>query len=216
MRHDDSDSRSASEHRDAKPPGELVVSTPASWKVLDVRQLAEVASGQSPVHDQLAALGEGADRRISTLTKLAAETMRDVDVLFSAVSVPGEDGNVDLTTFTVAVPLETSSVTRESNVSAGTLSRRPDEASPFVANSTPGPDQNAVMLAAGPAFRRESFAIFDLGEPLPDLPVFSVEYALEVPQTDDVAVLTFTTVAPSDPDVLREQFAAIAATVTFV
>lgn len=190
------------------------MTTPSSWRVLDLPKLSELAAQDSPVRDQLKALGNGADEAAAGLAKLASEAAKDTGVLFTGVSIPGEEGNLDLTTLTVSVPVVAGAEgERAGEEGAREVTTLPSE--PVAPDTRPGPAQNAVMLAAGPAARRESFDLLKLAPPLPTLPVFCIEYAVRVPHSDSVALLTFTTIAPSDPDALRDQFAEIASTLAF-
>lgn len=98
----------------------------------------------------------------------------------------------------------------------------------FAAVSIPGDggsvDLTSVTLAALPQIavsspterpaRSESSYLLEV-TPQVVLPLFCVEYALTIPGSERVVVMTFTTIAPSDTERLCEQFAEIASTLTF-
>jgi hypothetical protein len=198
---------------EADSPTSVTVATPPDWDVLDLAQFDDLSAIRARVAESVAEYADGEDyaSRISQLLGVADEN----GVFFAATAWPREDGSRDVTTLTLAAPTMGS----QERVVAIETSQRSEEDIP--ANAIPittetGPSQNAADLPAGPAARTESDHILELGSPLPPLPVFCVEYALMVPGTERVIVMTFTTIAPSDTDMLREQFADIASTLAFV
>ena len=189
----------------------VTLATPPEWRVLGLESLEDIPHTRSQIAARLDAVTEGED--LATLLAELAGGCASSGIIFAAMSTPGEGESLDLSTVTLALKRPVVGVAHQPV-------EEPDHTSTPTNNSAqvrpePGPSQNAVALPAGHAARNESFELIDVGPPLSKMPVFCVEYAVAVPEDERVAVLTFTTIAPSDIEGLRAQFSDIASTLAF-
>lgn len=192
-------------------PTSVIVATPPAWRILDLSELTDIHATQSLIADQLAGRVDGDEGFAATVAELVVGAFR-TGVFFAALSIPGEGASIDLTSVTLAVPRPPDRDTVDGGSDPVGATGARSNLGPV--ETQPGASQNAVSLPAGPAARVESLHMLQLG-PRVSLPVFCVEYALAVPGTQSAVVLTFTTVAPSDADRLRAEFADIASTLAF-
>lgn len=198
-------------HANGAPPARVTVTTPRGWRKLSLSDIADRTAAGLLDDERLDELGAGAP---AMLSKLVSSISDETNIFFAALSIPGEDGCTDLTSLTLALPTQRAN----ESTSSGSLGAEADAPGANLGNQAdvqPEDSYESVVLRAGPAARTESIDFVVLGAPLPSLPVFCVEYALPVPYTDRALIVTFTTVAPSDTDSLRAQFADIAATLAF-
>jgi len=164
---------------------------------------------------QLTAIGQR-EELVEGLAERLTEAIADTtasEIFFAALSLPGDSGNDDLSTVTLAASSLKSSAQDKA---------RRDEQGAHVdysglppTNTQPGATQNALQLSIGDAARSERTYILEIGSPVPPLPVLCVEYAVAIPDDERALILTFTSIAPSDIGTLRGQFADIAATLMF-
>ena len=193
------------------PPTSVVVATPLGWQVLDPGDFADAETTRSRIVAALDGQVERGDELAATFAELAVRAV-GADILFAALSIPGVEHATDLTSVTLAVPerLPSNSDTRI----VATADTDGTTTTGLSVETQPGPDQNAVMLPAGPAARIQLSHRLAIGSHA-SLPVFCVEYAVAVPRSKSVVILTFATIAPRDIDSLRAQFADIASTLAF-
>ncbi|HWB69152.1 MAG TPA: hypothetical protein VG518_04180 [Solirubrobacterales bacterium] len=195
-----------------EPIASATLSTPPEWRVLNLENLEDRDWASAKLAAHLPEGGENQAAKLAELTTGAAES----GIFFAAMCLPGDGQSLDLSTVTLSLRHPLSRADEGGGEEeAAILSSSVEEwvEAPGVQTSA-GASQNAVILPAGPAVREESFEILEVGSGLNPMPVFSVEYAVSLP-AERVAVLTFTTIAPSDTDALRTQFAEIAATLAF-
>jgi hypothetical protein len=186
-------------------PG-LVFATPAGWQEIDLSQFldggAKLTDG---LREQLSGLTDNPGELAGMLAGQAAAAHTE-GICFAAINQP-QSGR-DVTTVTVALRRFEHASPPNGDQPSSTAATAQDVRLELA------PDQNAVLLPIGRAARNESLALVDIGLSPEPLPVFSVEYAAEVPLEGDgrFVVLTFTTMAPTNLDVLRTRFAEIAST----
>ncbi|HWB69313.1 MAG TPA: hypothetical protein VG518_05000 [Solirubrobacterales bacterium] len=196
-----------------EPIASARLSTPPEWRVLNLENLEDRdwASAKLAAH-----LPEGNESQAAKLADLTAGAPGS-GIVFAAMCLPGEGESLDLSTVTLSLQ-HPASQTREGDAVEGEAAIQSSSVEDWTeapgVQTPAGPSQNAALLPAGPAVREESFEILEVGSGLNPMPVFSIEYAVSLPG-ECVAVLTFTTIAPSDTDALRAQFAEIAATLVF-
>lgn len=188
---------------------------PPEWQVVDLGRLEDGPRTREQIERGLDDV-PGEDLLASRLSELIAGAA-DQGVIFAASCTPGDGASIDLSTVTLALRPrpgleghETANRDRPAGEGAGLADRALPEP-----GGVGGGDIDAVLLPAGEAARAESFDLVELGAPFGPIPVLCVEYVLAVPADPRVAVLTFTTIAPSDVDALRAQFAEIASTLSF-
>lgn len=190
----------------------MTLSTPPEWRAIDLRELQEPERARGVLAARLAGFGAAGESLAAGLADLALTTV-PTGVVFAAMCEPGDGRSEDLSMVTLAVVHD-----RREIAPAGESARRSMTDGPIEersVDSAPGPEQNAAILPAGNAARIENLGAVSISLDLPPLPAFTVEYAVALPDDDRVAVLTFTTIAPSDTDVLRTQFSQIASTLLF-
>jgi hypothetical protein len=201
----------------------VIIATPPDWRVLDLGGYVDAEATRSLIERQLQGRTQDGAAFAAKVAELAAGA-NEKRIFFAAVSVPGTGGSVDLTSVTLALPSRSTharSDNAEQSRGAVTSKSVPDPSGtsstagdPAAVHAEPGPYQNAAMLPAGLAARSESSYLLEV-TPRVVLPLFCVEYALTVPGSERVVVVTFTTIAPSDTERLRAEFADIASTLTF-
>ncbi len=187
---------------------------PPEWRVVDLERLEDGPRTREQIERGLGDL-PGEDLLASRLSELVSGAA-DQGVIFAASCSPGDGESIDLSTVTLALRRRPD---REGEETAESHDRSADDEVGLVEEAAAEAEGEAggvgaVLLPAGEAARAESFDLIELGEPFAPIPAFCVEYALAVPGDPRVAVLTFTTVAPSDVDALRAQFAEIASTLS--
>jgi hypothetical protein len=192
-------------------PKNITVTTPPGWRVLPVSDIPDLAVDMW-TGEGIEGLDEGLPRMLARMSTAAVD---DANILFAAVSIAGEAGCEDMTSFTIAVPRDNATRTHNTGDTGSTHAETTTSSGIVAQDSERAASYENVVLNAGPAARTESYDFVELGPPMPRLPVFCVVYGVGLPHTDRPLILTFTTVAPSDPDMLRAQFADIAGTLAF-
>jgi hypothetical protein len=194
-----------------QPTPALLFATPEDWTEIDLPRLDDAGEITACMLEQFEGLTDDASAIAGLLGERASKASTE-GICFAAIYLPGGETGADTTTMTVALP------DRANDLSGTANGERIDiEPTENEVRLEPGPDQNAALLPAGRAARAERLGLIGLGPTLPPLPVFCVEYAVQVPVQGRprFVVLTFTTIAPSDVDMLRAQFAEIASTLSF-
>jgi hypothetical protein len=196
----------------ATPTAGLAI--PPEWQVVDLGRLEDRVRTRAQIERGLDDV-PGEDLLASRLSELVAGAA-DQGVIFAASCRPGDGESIDLSTVTLALR-------RRPDLERDEAEDRDRPAGEGIdladgAGTEPegaGDDIGLVSLPAGEAARAESFDLVELDRPFGPIPVLCVEYVLALPADPRVAVLTFTTVAPSDIDALRVQFAEMASTLSF-
>jgi hypothetical protein len=196
------------------PASNLVISTPASWQTVDIEMLMNSSAVRQMIESSLDGIVPHG-REFAEGVERALRSAEGCHIFFAAVGLPNEvEPDMSSLTLTVGSPTRRVAPSGAGVGAAADSGAATGEAGDEEREDAPrsGAAEVLVSLPAGPAMCVASLDELQLDANHGPLRVLCVEYALQIPGTDNVLVMAFTTVAPSDIERAMSRCQLIAST----